>query len=548
MRFRDLNIRTKQLIAFGLVLVVLSSSSALIIHQMTKLKESFDEVATNWLPRSIAIAELSRGISNYRTLALQHALTSDSKARSALEMMIELQIDQIDDYLDRYESLSDESRQRGLLPPEEDSLYELFDTNWEEYQTLFQEWFLLSQQNDAEAAQTLIASEGAILHDNIRMTLEELVDNINTESSIAAVTAEAVHEKSRKIFLILFIVSMVLAAIIAIAMTRFIVGPLKQLAGATEEVSHGNLEQHLEVKSRDEIGSLSKSFNTMAVALKEARDKTEEQAEKLRYQNTELEKTLKQLNETQEELLLKEKMASLGKLVASVAHEINNPIGSVLGAADVAKRAVNKLKERLQSNLSDVDIKSDDMFKRALHALDDNTDLTIKAGNRIAEIVKSLKNFSKLDEAEYQTVDIHDGIESSLVLLGQKKLSHIKVVKEYGNLSPLGCYPGLLNQVFMNILSNAAEAIMDRGTITVKTSQDNSEVVIKISDTGIGIPKEKISKLFDFGFSTGSSRVKMGTGLITAFSIVQKHGGRIEVESEVGRGSIFSVVIPNNGR
>jgi len=553
MRFRDLNLKSKQLIAFGLVLIVVLAAGGFIIHRMTILKESFDEVATNWLPRSVAIAELSRGISNYRTLALQHILTPNPFEKKSLEKLINLQIEQIQDYLDSYESLRDRAKERGLISTAEDSLYEMFDSDWDAYQSVFQEWFLLSQQIEiegskrqipGEGADQLIAGEGAILHDNIRWILEGLVENINSDAMSAATKAEELHRTTRQVLAVLLAISFALSGIIALTMTRLIANPLKKLADATESVSQGNLELQLDVSGKDEIGSLAQSFDRMAKSLREARAKMEQQAERLRQQNSELESTLKQLHETQEELLLKGKMASLGKLVASVAHEINSPIGTVLGAADVSERALQKLKDSLHSKLSEKEIQSDEQLARSLKALNENAALTITASQRIAAIVKSLKSFSRLDEAEFQTVNIHEGIESALVLLGSKKLAGISVVRQFGKLPALGCYPGLLNQVFMNILSNAAEAISEIGTITLKTYHQNGELIVEISDTGVGIAKDRLKTLFDFGFSSDSSRVKMGTGLLTAYNIVQKHGGRIEVESEVGQGSSFSVILP----
>ncbi len=562
MRFRDLNLKSKQLIAFGLVLVVVMAASGFIIHRMTILKESFDEVATNWMPRSVAVAELSRGISNYRTLALQHILTPSPFEKKSLEKLINLQIEQIQDYLDRYESLRDLAKERGLISATEDSLYESFDSDWDAYQSVFQEWFLLSQQTESEdssrqihgagdfqiiageGVEGLIAGEGAILHDNIRWTLEGLVENINSEAQVAASTAEALLRTTRQGLAVLLAISIALSGIIALTMTRMIANPLKKLADATESVSQGNLELKLDMPGKDEIGILAQSFDRMSNSLKEARTKTEEQAEKLRQQNSELESTLTQLHATQEELLLKEKMASLGKLVASVAHEINTPIGTIISAADVSERALQKLRNSLEEIVSAQQIQSDEQLSRSLSALKDNARLTITAGQRISSIVQSLKSFSQLDEAEYQTVDLHEGLESTLVLLGTQKLAGINVVKKFGQLPEIGCFPGLLNQVFVNIISNAAEAIFESGTISIETYTKANEIMVDISDTGIGMSKERLKSLFDFGFSANASRVKMGTGLLTSYNIMQKHGGRIEVESEVGKGSTFSVVLP----
>jgi signal transduction histidine kinase len=517
------------------------------------LKERFEDVATNWMPRSVAIAELSRGISNYRALALQHILTPSPFEKKSLEKLINLQIEQIQDFLDQYERLRDQAKQQGLIAPAEDSLYESFDGDWDEYQSVFQEWFLmslqadndsLSKQSPGERASRLITGDGAILHDNIRWTLEGLVDYINSEAQLAANNAEELHRTTRRGLALLLAISIALSGFIAIAMTRWISNPLNKLAEATESISQGNLELKLELVGNDEIGSLAQSFGRMADSLHDARKKMEQQAEHLRQQNTELEVTLKRLNETQEELLLKEKMASLGKLVASVAHEINTPVGTIISAADVSERALLKLKDSLIKSLPEFANNRDEQLSRPLEALTENARVTLTAGRRISSIVQSLKSFSQLDEAEFQTVDIHEGIESTLVLLGTQKLKGIKIVKKYGKLPPIGCYPGLLNQVFINIITNAADAIFETGTIYIETKVNDSEISVNINDTGIGMSKERLKSLFDFGFSAGPSRIKMGTGLLTSYNIMQKHGGRIEVESEVGKGSKFSVILP----
>jgi len=553
MSFRDLKLKSKQLLAFGLVLVVVLGASGFILHRMAGLKESFDEVATNWMPRSVAIAELSQGISNYRTLVLQHILTPNPLDKKSLEKRINLQIELIQDYLDQYESLRDLSKESDLISVTEDSLYNSFDSDWDEYQSVFQDWFLTSKQNQSEdadllvsveSANPLIAGEGAILHENIRWTLEGLVESINSEAQSAATTAEKLLRTTRQGLALLLAISIALSGIIAITMTRLITNPIKKLADATEAVSQGNLELKLDMPGKDEIGSLAQSFDRMANSLKEARHKTEQQADKLRQQNSELEATLTQLHATQEELLLKEKMASLGKLVASVAHEINTPIGTVISAADVSERALLKLRNSLESIISAEQLESNGQLSRSLSALKDNARLTITAGRRISSIVQSLKSFSQLDEAEYQLVNIHEGLESALVLLGTQKLAGIIIVKKFGQLPEVGCFPGLLNQVFINIISNAAEAIFESGTISLETYTQANEIVIDISDTGIGMSGERMKSLFDFGFSANASRVKMGTGLLTSYNIMQKHGGRIEVESEVGRGSTFSVILP----
>ncbi|MCH8021006.1 HAMP domain-containing histidine kinase [candidate division KSB1 bacterium] len=164
--------------------------------------------------------------------------------------------------------------------------------------------------------------------------------------------------------------------------------------------------------------------------------------------------------------------------------------------------------------------------------------------HRVADIVRSLRNFARLDEAEFQAVDIHEGIENTLALMAHELCDEIRVVKEYGKVPEIYCFPAELNQVFMNLLSNAVQAIGSKGTIHIKTFSGNGQVDVQISDTGPGIKSNKIKKLFEFDFSQSSSRVKMATGLVTVKNIVEKHKGTIEVESKIGQGTTFILQLP----
>jgi len=155
-----------------------------------------------------------------------------------------------------------------------------------------------------------------------------------------------------------------------------------------------------------------------------------------------------------------------------------------------------------------------------------------------------LKNFARLDEAEFQKADIHDGIDSTLTLVQHELKNKIEVVKEYGNIPRIFCYPNQLNQMFMNLFVNAAKAIEDNGTIKIETFADDTNVYVKISDTGKGIPPENLAKLFDPGFTTKSSRVGMDLGLSISYNIIQKHKGDITVESELGKGTEFTIILP----
>ncbi|NIV94886.1 hypothetical protein GWN42_19365 [candidate division KSB1 bacterium] len=246
----------------------------------------------------------------------------------------------------------------------------------------------------------------------------------------------------------------------------------------------------------------------------------------------------------QKKLLMQEKMASLGNLVAGVAHEVNNPIGVINSTADVMVRCIATIKKAL-TNCETLDqIKENLTFEKALQLLAQNNQVIADAGQRIAKLVQSLRNFTKLDEAEFQNINLHEGIESTLTLIQHEFKEGVQVVKDYGDLPEFCCSPGELNQVFMTLLRNASQAIEREGIIIIKTLADKENLYVKISDTGKGMDSEKLKTVFDFRFTKRDSRVAMGMSLVNAYNIVQKHRGEIKVESEVGKGSTFTVILP----
>jgi len=251
--------------------------------------------------------------------------------------------------------------------------------------------------------------------------------------------------------------------------------------------------------------------------------------------------------EMQNQLVLQEKMASLGSLVAGIAHEINSPVGALQCATDVVSRCVQRIESLLGGGKPPADVAIDEWCQKAFKVLKENTELIAVAGGRIANIVRSLRDFARLDEAEYQRASLREGLESTLTLLESELTDRITVVKECHEIPDIFCFPGQLNQVFMSLLRNATEAIEGPGTIHIKSFTKDDFVYIQISDSGRGIAPEKLRRIFDFDFSETGSRVKMRTGLVTACRIVQSHRGEIKVESNLGEGSTFRISLPIQG-
>ena len=253
--------------------------------------------------------------------------------------------------------------------------------------------------------------------------------------------------------------------------------------------------------------------------------------EQINEQNIQLEETLKELKETQIQLINSEKMASLGQLIAGVAHEINTPLASINSNNSIIEKLIKKLEQSIENpTLTDT-------FKE-INSLDK------EAIKRISKIVMSLKQFVRLDEAELQSADINKEIDLTLDLMRHETKNKIEIIKNYGNIREIKCYPNMLNQVFMNLLMNACQSIEHKGIITITTIDNKTDLLIKISDTGCGINPEHKDKIFQAGFTSKGVGVGTGLGLAITKKIVEKHNGTIDFKSETGKGTEFFVTIP----
>jgi two-component system, NtrC family, sensor kinase len=240
------------------------------------------------------------------------------------------------------------------------------------------------------------------------------------------------------------------------------------------------------------------------------------------------------------------KLASLGMLVAGVAHELNTPLGALHSNHDVLLRALNRLDAILEDDV--VDEHELDEVRRVVRAVRSVVEVDSMAVERMVQLVRSMRNFGRLDRAVRDTMDVHEGIDSALALLSHELSSRITVERDYGALPQITCYPQQLNQVFMNLLLNACQAISGPGTITIRTALAAADrVVIEISDTGAGIAEEDRARIFEPGFTTKGKRVGMGLGLLIVREILDQHSGVVEVESVVGAGTTFRILLPVAG-
>ncbi|MDX1513078.1 MAG: response regulator, partial [Gammaproteobacteria bacterium] len=259
--------------------------------------------------------------------------------------------------------------------------------------------------------------------------------------------------------------------------------------------------------------------------------------EKLEAANRELEDANRKLKEAQTRLVHSEKMASLGQLVAGIAHELNNPLSFVTNNLFLIGEGVEKTLAPLEDKLPEDSAKRIGKLRIRLKDTREGLD-------RVKDLVQKLRTFSRLDAGVFGTMDVRESVDMVLKFLHHKMKDRILVETLYEHREALDCYPGELNQVLMNVVANAVDAIDDDGTISIHTRESDGNLLISVRDTGCGIPPEVVNRIFEPFFTTKPVGSGMGLGLSLAYSIVQAHQGEIDVDSKPGNGTTFTIRIP----
>ncbi|HUL20079.1 MAG TPA: ATP-binding protein [Thermodesulfobacteriota bacterium] len=313
----------------------------------------------------------------------------------------------------------------------------------------------------------------------------------------------------------------VLGLLLILLLTRVVNRPIDKLLAATKEAAHGNLDQIVGIQSHDELGELSNSFNHMISELKRSRDAIEGWTQTLEHR---VQERTEELQTVHDQLIRAGKMAAIGELAAGVAHEINNPLTGVLTFSSLMLK------------------KTDEN-----HPWRKDLENIVQQTTRCRNIVKGLLDFARQRKPDKREWDIHLLIDNTLTLVEkQAPFQNIKIDKQFTTGIPMLFVDGdQIQQVFMNILLNAADAMAgEGGRLTIKTDSRDGLAVVSFTDTGCGIPKEHLPKLFDPFFTTKETGKGTGLGLAISYGIVQSHGGDIEVESQVGKGSTFRIKLP----
>ena len=350
-----------------------------------------------------------------------------------------------------------------------------------------------------------------------------------------------------------FAVSIVLAGLTIILFNREVRQPLQDLADLAQALAAGELHKRACGPENDEIGQLKRSFNRMASQLQTTMTGWEQQA-------IELKLLLRELQHTQSQLIHAEKMSALGQMVAGIAHEFNNPISFIYGNVEYADQYLTDLLDLLhfyqQSSTTlpphiqekieqiDLDFIAQD-FPKILNSMKIGAD-------RIRKLVESLRTFSRLDESELKAVNLYEAIECTLVMLNRRLSSQIELVKNYGNVPRIECYAAELTQVFMHILNNAIDALIDsdsniqqNATIHIITKQISPHrIQVKIRDNGPGIEPDILDKIFNPFFTTKPVGSGTGLGLAVSYQILEHHQGELFCISTVGEGTEFTIELP----
>lgn len=270
-----------------------------------------------------------------------------------------------------------------------------------------------------------------------------------------------------------------------------------------------------------------------------------EATRRIRELEAQIEELKQRLHEERTRLVEADKKVLLGELAAGIAHEINTPLGALKSNTDLLLRTLERIREILSTEEIPESVREHPQLTKLLHSLEHLNRVNANAIDRIVEIVNSIRAYARPESTEPISVDLREVLDGALSLAHHQLKNRITVHREYQTAARIMAHPSHLNQVFLNLLVNACQAIEGKGDIYIRIFEQESNAVVEIQDTGKGIPPEQLSRIFEPGFTTKPNG--MGMGLVIVSQIIEAHGGKIEVESEVGKGTLFRIILPPSG-
>jgi len=589
--FRNLKLSTKQTIGFSFILLILAAVCLFAVYQVNALREDIYRINNNWLPRVESISAVNFSALEMRILLFDLTFAADSIQEDIIVTRFLELLDVIDENRVTYEGLKSDSLVENAFSVEEEALYSNFDILYDDYLSYFFTYYDLVQDGREDEAASLLTEKAAIVFEEFSEYLQDLVDLNKRGAETAAQRAEDRNIATRRIIMLLFLGANVVAILTIVVLVRMITVPIQQLESAAESVAGGRLNVHLDSTTKDAIGRLALSFNQMTTSLRTAKEKTEIQEAKLKAQrealqisnaelaeksasleqqkkeieqkNRALEATVRRLKETQQQLLIKEKMASLGQLTAGIAHEIKNPLNFVNNFAVIVSELTEDLNEILHRQKNKPVDEYFDNIEEILNDLAHSASKINEHGQRADGIVRGMLLHSRGSTGTRESLDLN------------------KLVVDYCNLSYHGMratQPGFnatirheldetigdievvpqeIGRVLLNLLNNAFYAVFEKQqqssdvydpTVTVRTTRDPENVVVSVTDNGDGMPDSVKARIFEPFFTTKPTGSGTGLGLSLSYEIVtQGHGGHLTVETAPGEGATFIMTLPLAG-
>ncbi|MDZ4700657.1 MAG: ATP-binding protein [Rhodothermales bacterium] len=532
-RFRDFRLGVKQRLGMGAMLLILAIVSLFAIVQMDRLGKEIDEINSLSIPSMIALSSINLDVSTLRSYQLQFAITRRQEDREALSASMATLIDSITANRDTYDRLASVTPRLEPFDAQRDSLYESFDEYWDDYQASFME-LLFGTEESTDLYVEVLAGAGDT-YVSVSQSLEALIDVNKQRSAYAALRAQTNSVHSRRIIILALIVTIVLSLMLSAILIRFVTHPIRKLEEAAQEIARGRLDVQLDVDSDDEIGGLARSFNQMTASLAIA----------------------------QQQLLIKEKLASLGQLTAGIAHEIKNPLNFVNNFAVLSVEIVDELEEVVTRHAAAMPPEDQ---KQALELMADlrmNAGKIADHGRRADGIVRGMLLHSRGAQGERQPIDVNAFVDENTTLAyhgirAEQPDMTVDIVRQFdAEAGRVVAVPQDIGRVLINLLNNAFYAVHERSKepgfvgpprVRIETRNGEDGVSVSIADNGGGIPESLRHRIFEPFFTTKPTGEGTGLGLSLSYDIItQGHGGTLTLDTAVGQGTTFTIWLPRGG-